>query len=200
MDAARESGRRPRALSARQRLFVERFLQNGDAPAAALAAGYCPSRTASEGSRLQRLPQVRQAIEEGRRVQARQDRIHAAQIREELARIAFADISDFLRWDEAGVTLRPMDELSREQTACVAEIVESAGKTGKTLRVKLHGKLAALAALSRLLSGETRAADGEPRPVVVVTSVPEPAPLPDPAHPETAAWPPPRESGPDTPG
>ena len=80
MDAARESGRRPRALSARQRLFVERFLQNGDAPAAALAAGYCPSRTASEGSRLQRLPQVRQAIEEGRRAQARQDRIHAKRL------------------------------------------------------------------------------------------------------------------------
>jgi len=184
------ASRPPRALSARQRLFVEAFLETGDAAAAAVRAGYCASRGPSEGSRLRKLPQVRAAIEAGRRAQAWRERIDDDHVRRELARIAFADISDFLCWDETGVTLRPMEELTRDQTACVAEIVENAGKTGKTLRVKLHGKLAALAALSRMLDGGNRADDGQPRQLVVVTAVPEPAPLPDPDHPETAAWPP----------
>jgi len=142
-----------RELSARQRLFVESYLADGDATAAALKAGYCRTQAAKEGRRLRRLPQVEKALAAGLRAKALRERVNESQVRQELARIAFADISEFLSWDDEGVHLRPMDELTADQTACVAEIVEGAGKTGKTLRVKLHGKLAALAALSRLFGG-----------------------------------------------
>ena len=90
---------------------------------------------------------------------------------DELARIAFADIRDFVRWDAGGLRLLDSDALTSGQAACVAEVVET---SGRGVRVKLHGKLAALAALSRHLAGREPAAAA--RRVVVVTCVPEPDP------------------------
>jgi phage terminase small subunit len=173
-------GTLPRPLTERQRLFVMEYLEDGNATAAAIRAGYSPSRADSQGHRLTRIPLVRSAIEEGLAARARREKVCRDRILEELARIAFADITDFLRWDRSGVTLRPVDELTREQTACVAEIVETSGKAGKVVRVKLHGKLPALAALLKEIGREEeRAAAGPDRPVIVLTRVPDPDPLPE---------------------
>ena len=68
-------------------------------------------------------PRVREAIEKAGRASARRDPINRDRVLMELARIAFADITDFLRFDGDGISLRPMEELTGEQTACVAEIV-----------------------------------------------------------------------------
>uniref|UniRef100_I2PXJ5 Phage terminase, small subunit n=1 Tax=Desulfovibrio sp. U5L TaxID=596152 RepID=I2PXJ5_9BACT len=188
----------PGRLTDRQRRFVEEYLVDLNPGAAAIRAGYGEKSAGAVGRRLRNLPPVRAAVEaamarRGQRLRITQDRVVA-----ELARIAFADIRDFVAWDEAGVTLRASRELGPEQTACVAEIVESAGKTGKGLRIKLHGKTQALAALSRHLGpagreghpgpagpeghpgpvgpeGKGAPANG-PRPIVVVTCVPEPDP------------------------
>jgi phage terminase small subunit len=167
-------------LTDRQRRFVEEYLVDLNPGAAAVRAGYGAKSAPSVGRKLRRQPVVRAAVEaamarRGERLRITQDRVVA-----ELARIAFADIRDFVAWDEEGVTLRASRELKPGQTACVAEIVESAGKTGKGLRIKLHGKTQALAALSRHLGpagseGDAGPADG-PRPIVVVTCVPEPDP------------------------
>ncbi len=89
---------------------------------------------------------------------------------DELARIAFADIRDFVRWDASGLRLLDSDALTPGQAACVAEVVET---SGRGVRVKLHGKLPALAALSRHVAGRESATA---RRVVVVTCVPEPEP------------------------
>ena len=107
-----------------------------------------------------------------RRLGVDQDRVVT-----ELARIAFADIRDFVSWDDAGVRLRPSAELTAEQTACVAEIVETAGKG---VRVKLHGKIQALSALSRHVAdpAQAEAATG-PRPITVLSWIPEPDLPPD---------------------
>jgi phage terminase small subunit len=167
---------RLRGLTERQRLFVTEYLADGNTSAAALRAGY---RNASLGRHLKKLPKVRAAIEEALAANARRGQAGRDRVLKELARIAFADISDFLRWDETGVTLRPMDELTRDQTACVAEIVESSTKTGKTVRVKLHGKLPALATLLKETGIEAPPEDNPPRQVIVLTRVPDPAPPPD---------------------
>ncbi len=185
-----------RALTDRQRLFVEHYLVDGNAAAAAIRAGYSPTRANCAGHRLKNLPQVREAIAAAQAERLRQVGLSRERVLEELARIAFADIRDFLTWDDDGVRLRPMDALTAEQAACVAEIVESGGKSGKGLRVKLHGKLAALAALARLLGSETRHEDERPKQVIVLTSVPEPDPLP-PEDPQTSDRGPARDTFPD---
>lgn len=166
-----------RRLTDRQRRFVEEYLVDLCPGAAAVRSGYGEKSAAHVGRRLRNQPHLRAAIEEAmarrsKRLGITQDRVVA-----ELARIAFADIREFVDWDEGGVSLRASRELGPEQTACVAEIVESAGKTGKGLRIKLHGKTQALAALARHLGGRERGEDAPgPRQVTVVTCVPEPAP------------------------
>lgn len=181
--AADTRARPARPLTDRQRLFVEEYLVDRNATAAAIRAGYSRNRADSAGHRLKNLPRVREAIAAAQAERLRQVGLSRERVLEELARIAFADIRDFLTWDADGVRLRPMDALTAEQAACVAEIVESGGKTGKGLRVKLHGKLAALAALARLLGTEERREDARPKQIIVMTAVPEPDPPPPEAPP-----------------
>ena len=202
--ASEKLARPARALTDRQRLFVEHYLVDGNAAAAAIRAGYSRNRADSAGHRLKNLPQVREALALAQAERLRQVGLSRERVLEELARIAFADIRDFLTWDDDGVRLRPMDALTAEQAACVAEIVESGGKSGKGLRVKLHGKLTALAALARLLGTEARPLgtdprheDERPRQVIVLTSVPEPDP-PPPEDPQTSDREPARDTSPAT--
>ena len=119
---------------------------------------------------------------------ARSDRLGVSQDRVvlELARLAFADMRDFASWGDGGVRLRPSEELTEDQAACVSEIVET---PGKGVRVKLFGKQPALAALARhlgLREGGGKGAgrgDGAPddgtRPLTVVTWAPFPDALPE---------------------
>jgi phage terminase small subunit len=198
----------PPVLTDRQRRFVEEYLVDCNAKKAALRSGYSERSAKQAGARLRALPHVRRAIETA--MAARSDRVGVTQDRVvlELARLAFADMRDFATWGEGGVRLRPSEELTEEQAACVSEIVET---PGKGVRVKLHGKTQALAALARHLGAtEGRKAKGaagnddEPadgtRPVTVVTWMPFPDAPPDEAGTD-ARWgrTPPVNSTPDAP-
>ena len=173
------SRREPR-LTDRQRRFVEEYLVDLRPAAAAVRAGYSEKHAAATGHRIKNLPHVRAAIAAAMEARSRRCGITQDRVVLELARIAFADISEFVDWDNGGVNLRASRELSPQQTACVAEIVESAGKSGKGLRIKLHGKTQALAALARHLGGREAAQDAAgPRPITVITCVPPPDPPPE---------------------
>ncbi|WP_428563420.1 MAG: terminase small subunit [Solidesulfovibrio sp. DCME] len=167
----------PKRLTDRQRRFVEEYLVDLKAGAAAIRAGYSEKSAETLGARLRNLPHVRDAIEAAMTRRSRRTGITQDRVVAELARIAFADIRDFVDWDESGVTLRAARELGPQQTACVAEIVET---PGKGLRIKLHGKPQALAALSRHLGTRDKPAADTPQPtsITVITSVPPPDPAP----------------------
>lgn len=174
---AKRQDRVSKRLTDRQRRFVEEYLVDLKAGTAAIRAGYSEKSAETMGARLRGLPHVRAAIEEAIARRSRRLRITQDRVVTELARIAFADIRDFVDWDATGVTLRPACELGPDQTACVAEIVEN---PGKGLRIKLHGKPQALAALARHLGAAVKPAPdaGMPRPITVVTCVPPPDPPP----------------------
>ena len=179
-------------MTDQQRRFVEEYLVDCNATLAAGRAGYSARSARQAGARLRALPHVRRALEAA--MAARSDRLGVSQDRVvlELARLAFADMRDFASWGDGCVRLRPSEELTEDQAACVSEIVET---PGKGVRVKLFGKQPALAALARHLGlrdgggkGAGRgdagpdAASGEgTRPLTVVTWVPFPdAPPPEP--------------------
>ena len=167
--------RQTQRLTDRQRRFVEEYLVDCNATAAAARAGY--SEKSAQGRGLRRLPHVRQAIEEAmaersQRVGITQDRVVV-----ELARLAFADMRDIAAWGDGGVRLRPSEALTEDQAACVSEIVET---PGKGVRVKLYGKTQALSALARHLGSRSEAGEAAAfRPVTVVTWAPFPGPPPD---------------------
>lgn len=65
-------------------------------------------------------------------------------VRRELGLIAFSSIGDYFHWGPEGVILKDKTMLTPEQQAAVAEVSRSRTRTGETIRVKLHDKLAAL--------------------------------------------------------
>ncbi|MHC1712786.1 MAG: terminase small subunit [Solidesulfovibrio sp.] len=163
------------SLTDRQQCFVEEYLVDLNAGAAAARAGYAARSAYALGPRLRKMPQVRAAIDAAMAVRSQRLRITQDKVLSELARIAFADIRDFVSWDEDGVHLLPSAKLDSDQTACIAEIVENAGKKGMGLRIKLHGKPQALAALARHLGNQALPEQtSAQRPLTILTWVPEP--------------------------
>lgn len=77
----------------------------------------------------------------------------------ELARIAFADIRNYASWGPRGLTLRPAAEISEDAAAAIAEVA----RTGRSPRIKLHDKKAALAALARHLGLFEPRTAGDPK-------------------------------------
>ena len=68
----------------------------------------------------------------------------------ELAAIGFASMADLCHWSTEGIELLHSGQLTKEQTAAIAEISESS--TGKgAVRIKTHAKLKALEMLGRHL-------------------------------------------------
>src|SRR6266851_3194490 len=68
----------------------------------------------------------------------------------EYRRIAFANLRHILNWDGTGMEVKPSKDLSDDDVAAIAEIVEAAA-TGKPYRIKLDDKKAALDAIARYL-------------------------------------------------
>jgi hypothetical protein len=88
---------------------------------------------------------------------------------EEYAHIALADVTHIVSWDASGrLTVRPLEELSPDDRAAIAEI-STAGTSGGELRVKLYDKKAALDALAKHfglfpLTPRRREEEAEPDP------------------------------------
>ena len=88
---------------------------------------------------------------------------------EEYRRIAFANLKHIVDWDNGAMRIKAADELSDDDVAAIAEIVQSAAKDGKPYRVKLYDKRAALDAIARYLgmiplAGPAAAQEDEPTP------------------------------------
>jgi phage terminase small subunit len=138
-------------LTDRQRRFVEEYLVDCNAARAAVRAGYSPNAAEKAGYRLKKIPAVREALDAAFEVKRQGAEVDRERIIRELARIAFADISEFAAWDERGLSFKEASVLTPEQTACVAEVAESGTGGTKKLRIKLHSKTKAIEALCRLL-------------------------------------------------
>ena len=145
MTIARKSGR----LNAQESRFVEEYLVDFDAKAAALRAGYPRRAAASTGARLLGDAPIAAAIEKAVAARREKIRVTADRVVEEYAHIAFANLHDFYDWDRGGAKLRPKGALTEADTAAIAEL-KTNGKGG-SVSVKLYNKMAALNALARHL-------------------------------------------------
>ena len=74
-------------LTEMQRRFIEAYRASGDAPKAAVEAGYSPGRARRQAGELLRKPEIALALEASR-TRAAED-VSITRIRRELARIAF---------------------------------------------------------------------------------------------------------------
>jgi phage terminase small subunit len=158
-------GRSPaRPRRARQNLRHDEFIRHylagaegvrGNATQAAIAAGYTTKAARQQATWLLSRPAIQRAIAT---YHDKAD-VKAGRVLEELKRIGFSDLRDYVTWGPGGITLRASSELTPEQAAAVAEVAEHETviptKGGepiirRTVRIKLHPKPAALQDLARI--------------------------------------------------
>jgi phage terminase small subunit len=140
-----------RPLTLRQRRFVDEYLVDMNASAAARRAGYGDRSADRHGSFLTRRPNVAAAIEARLAERRARLEVSAARVITELARIAFADLGRILDWTGEDMALKPPHEISPDDRAAIQEIAVVKREGGLATRVILHDKERALEALCRHL-------------------------------------------------
>jgi phage terminase small subunit len=152
-----------KTLTPKQEMFVLEYLIDFNATAAAERAGYTgKSRDviAKIGHGLLQKVEVQTALAVARAQRRERLTIDGDNVVMELARIAFARMTDVARWDDEEVTLFDSDQLDDDARAVVKEIRTT--RTDRTMRsgevevthrrtVVMHDKLAALDKLARYL-------------------------------------------------
>lgn len=161
------------ALTAKQKLFVKEYLVDLNATQSAIRAGYSTKTAEAIGYENLRKPQIAQAIEKAMGRREQRTEITQDRVLQELAKIGFANISDYLKvntaervidykeveGDEGNISKVPVfgmvqsvevfdtDGVDRIKLDAVAEIKE----TRDGISVKLHDKVAALEKIGRHL-------------------------------------------------
>lgn len=134
-------------MTARQARFVSEYMRDLNATKAAVRAGYSAKTADRIGPQLLGKTCVREAVEAAQEARAARTRVTADKVIRALAAIAFADPRDYLEWDGDSVRAKDSAELTPEQSAAVADVIQTPAGT----RVKLHDRLKALELLGKHL-------------------------------------------------
>ena len=136
-------------MTDKQKRFINEYIVDLNATAAAKRAGYSEKTAYSIGQRLLKNVEVQEEIQQIQDKMQNRLEITQERVLEELAAIAFAKGTDFAQIDECGaVDLVPTSDLSEEKKKAIASIKQ--GRYGRA-EIKLHDKLRALEMLGRYL-------------------------------------------------
>jgi phage terminase small subunit len=112
-------------LANRYERFAREYVIDLNAPRAAIAAGYSEKRAHVTGYQLVANRRVAKIIERLQTQRASKLEIKADRVAEELARLGFSNMMDYMRIDEEGKpTGLDLRNLTRDQAACIQEITE----------------------------------------------------------------------------
>ncbi|WP_063892481.1 terminase small subunit [Paenibacillus sp. Leaf72] len=139
------------SLTARQARFIDEYLVDLNAAAAARRAGYSMKTAGDQGSRLLANANIQETLQ--KRMKEREQRTEITQDRvlHELAKIGFSDMRMFTTWGDNGVSLINSEMLSSDQAACIAEVSQTITGSGGSVKFKLHDKVSALEKIGRHL-------------------------------------------------
>jgi phage terminase small subunit len=140
-----------RPLTTKQRRFVDEYLLDMNASAAARRAGYGDRSADRHGSFLTRRPNVAAAIEARLAERRARLQVNAERVIAELARIAFVDIGRIMDWTKKDSALKPSGEISPDDRAAIQEIAVVKRNGGLATRVILYDKERALEVLCRYI-------------------------------------------------
>ena len=109
-------------LTKKQKMFVAEYLVDLNATQAAIRAGYSEKNAGKIGPELLGKTRISEAIQE--QMDARENRtlITADKVLEELAKIGFSNLADYIQVRRDGTAYVDLSELTREQAAAVQEI------------------------------------------------------------------------------
>lgn len=146
-------------LTPKQEAFVAQYLLDLNATQAAIRAGYSEKTAQQQGSRLLLNVVVQEAIAKGQNKTAEKLEITKDRIVEELAKIGFSNMLDYMRAGSDGDPYLDFSDLTREQAAALSEVTVEDFKDGRgedardvrRIKFKLHDKKGALVDLAKML-------------------------------------------------
>jgi phage terminase small subunit len=119
------------ALNARQQRFVREYLIDLNATKAAIRAGYSKKTAYSIGNENLNKPEIAAQITAAQQKRADKLEITADRVLEELGRIGFANMADYMRSNADGDPYLDFSGLTREQAAALAEVTVEDFKDGR---------------------------------------------------------------------
>ena len=130
----------------RPKLFAQEYVIDFNGRRAAIAAGYGEARAEVTASELLKVPRVMELIDKLQSQRATKLGLKEEQVLEELQKIAFSNILDYMTPDETGALRLDLSKLTRYQAAAIAEIrSDTSGGSGdgdRQLVVRTRFKLA----------------------------------------------------------
>ncbi len=142
----------PKRLPPRHARFVAEYLEDFNATQAYLRAGNSPLSASANASRLLGRPEIAAAIAEGRRRITQSLAIGAERMAREYARIAFANVDDFISVDGDGAVRIDVAKADRAKRAGLVDLIVTEGTETRPRQVRIKlGKLRALDQLTKRL-------------------------------------------------
>ena len=138
-------------LTLKQQRFVQEYLIDGNATQAAIRAGYSRKTAKSIATENLSKPAVQAALGQVHKDAAHRAGVTHERIMRELSRLAFTRIDEVASWQGKTLTIKDSAELSADQLAAIVEVIQTTGKSGSTLKVKLYSKQSALESLLKCL-------------------------------------------------
>ncbi len=140
-----------RGLTNRQKRFAEEYLIDLNATKSAIRAGYSENGASVIACKLLVNANIQAKIQENMNERAKRTGITADRVLNEIAKPAFANMSDYVKWGNGAIAIRSSNELTNDQTACVLEISETSNEVSSKTKIKLHDKIKSLELLGRHL-------------------------------------------------
>lgn len=109
-------------LNDKQKRFAEEYSVDLNATQAAIRAGYSERTAYSQGQRLLKNVEVQAAIWKANEVRSERTGITADRVLEELAKLGFSNMLDYLRTSDEGDPFVDLSQMSREQAAAIQEV------------------------------------------------------------------------------
>lgn len=147
------------ALSEKQKRFVSEYLIDLNATQAAIRAGYSAKTAQQQGSRLLLNVVVQEELSRQQSKVAERLEITKERIVDELAKIGFSNMLDYMRAGPDGDPYLDFSGLTRDQAAALSEVTVEDFKDGRgedardvrRVKFKLHDKKGALVDLAKML-------------------------------------------------
>lgn len=137
-------------LTDKQKTFCEEYLIDLNATQAAIRAGYSEKTAYSIGNENLIKPEIQNYIKELMDARSKITRITAQMVVEELAKIGFSNIQDYIK---EGFTIEEIQSLRKEHAAAISSIetetIQFDGGSNTKVKFKLHDKLSALEKLGK---------------------------------------------------
>ena len=138
--------KKPIKLTNKQKLFVKFYVTEFNGSKSAIAAGYSKDTARQIASELLTFPNIQEAILKEKEKMTKKIEITQDRIAEELAKIAFSDIKDFVEFGPKHLKIKQDKDVDG---ACIQEVSSHTGTRGASTKLKLHDKMKALELLGR---------------------------------------------------